>query len=408
MVHIPGKQLEAADALSRSPTGQPEESDRELEAESDAYIHMVISNMPASDKRMAQIRRDQKADVTCSRIMKYCAEGWPESEKCGPYWAVASELTVHEDVLMRGSRMIIPMSLRNSILETIHDGHQGVVKCKRIAARSVWWPKMGEDIEKFVQNCPECCKQRNNPVEPLIPTETPAGPWQCLGADLFEFRSSSYLLVVDYYPKYIEVLSLDQTTAVAVITKMKNVLARHGVPLTVVTDNGPQFRAKSFADFALQYGFTHITSSPEYPQSNGEAERAVRTIKEMWKKEQDKNLALLAYRTAPLESGSSPAELLMGRQLRSRVPASAEVLRPRWSPPGFQAAAKKLKERQRRNYNKRHRTRPLQPLIPGQKVWVDKQYAGTVVQAAATPRSYIIQTPSGQVRRNRRALQPLK
>jgi transposase InsO family protein len=266
---------------------------------------------------------------------------------------------------------------------------------------------MGEDIEKFVQTCPECCKHRSNPVEPLIPMATPAGPWQCLAADLFEFWSSSYLLVVDYYSKYTEVMSLDQTTAAAIITKMKNILARHGIPLTVVTDNGPQFRAKSFADFALQYGFTHITSSPEYPQSNGEAERAVRTIKEMWKKEQDKNLALLAYRTALLESGSSPAELLMSRQLRSRVPASANVLQPRWSPPGFQAASKNLKARQKRNYDNRHRARPLPPLLPGQKVWIDKHITETVVSAAATPRSHIIQTPGGRIRRNRRALRPI-
>ena len=67
---------------------------RQIEAEADAYVHSVVSNMPASDKRMSEIRRDQKADTTCSRLMKYCIDGWPESEKIGPYWAIASELSV--------------------------------------------------------------------------------------------------------------------------------------------------------------------------------------------------------------------------------------------------------------------------------------------------------------------------
>ena len=138
-------------------------------------------------------------------------------------------------------------------------------------------------------------------------------------------------------------------------------------------------------------------------QSNGEAERAVRTMKDLWKKSSDPFLALLAYRTTPLESGSSPAELLMGRQLRSRVPASAEVLRPRWQPSGYQAASHKLKERQRRNYNRRHRARPLAPLAPGTKVWVDNR-AGTVVRCADTPRSYVVNTDQGEMRRNRRQL----
>ena len=401
--HVPGKNLEIADALSRAPSGRPEEIDRQIETESDAYVHSVVNNMPASDKRMAEIRKDQKADATCSRLMKYCTDGWPESEKTGPYWAIASELSIYDDILMRGSRMVIPMSLRESILQKIHDGHQGIAKCRRTAARSVWWPKINDDIEEFVHKCPECAKHRNNPVEPMISTETPAGPWQQVAGDLFELQGTTYLLVIDYYSKYIEVLSLDQTSAAGVIRKMKAIFARHGIPLTVMTDNAQQFKAKCFQEFAQEYGFTHVTSSPTYPQSNGEAERAVRTMKDMWKKSSDPFLALLAYRSTPLECGSSPAELLMGRQLRSRVPTS-NILRPHREPSEFRAANKKLKERQRRNYNRRHRARSLPPLTPGTKVWVDNEQ-GIVVGTANSPRSYVVRTDQGKLRRrNRRHL----
>ena len=99
-----------------------------------------------------------------------------------------------------------------------------------------------------------------------------------------------------------------------------------------MSDNGPQYSSEQFAEFANQYGFSHITSSPKYPQYNGAAERAVRTINDImkWNKIQngDKYMVMLAYRSTPLENGLSPAELLMGRQLRTTVPVIPQQLKP--------------------------------------------------------------------------------
>ena len=72
-------------------------------------------------------------------------------------------------------------------------------------------------------------------------------------------------------------------------------------------DNGPQFSAELYATFAKDYGFKHVTSSPYYPQGNGEAERAMKTIKGLLRKSGDPYLSLLAYRSTPLENGYSPA-----------------------------------------------------------------------------------------------------
>ncbi|KAI4881647.1 hypothetical protein NFI96_006235, partial [Prochilodus magdalenae] len=117
---------------------------------------------------------------------------------------------------------------------------------------------------------------------------------------------------------------------------------RHGIPSEVMTDNGPQFASECFTKFIAQWGFTHVTSSLRYAQSNGEAERAVRTIKGLLQKEKDPYLALLAYRATPLANGHSPAQLLMGRQLRTTVPVTLSSLNPGWTD------IVKLKEKNRR------------------------------------------------------------
>ncbi|UYV70227.1 hypothetical protein LAZ67_7002242 [Cordylochernes scorpioides] len=80
-------------------------------------------------------------------------------------------------------------------------------------------------------------------------------------------------------------------------------------------------------DFARQYGFTHVTSSPRFPQSNGMAEAGVKIAKLILKKNQDPSLGLLG--STPLENGYSPAELLMGRKLRTTLPIAPENLNPK-------------------------------------------------------------------------------
>jgi transposase InsO family protein len=92
---------------------------------------------------------------------------------------------------------------------------------------------------------------------------------------------------------------LKGTSADEVIRHMKSIFARHGIPELVLSDNSPQFSAESYAQFAKEYNFKHVTSSTYYLQGNGEAERAVGTVKNLLKKEKDSYLALLSYRSTP-------------------------------------------------------------------------------------------------------------
>ena len=140
--------------------------------------------------------------------------------------------------------------------------------------------------------------------------------------------------------------------------------ARNGIPDNGISDNGPQFSSTLFAKFAEAYGFTHILTSPRYPQANGEVERAVQSVKNLLKKTSDPYKALMAYRATPLESGLSPAELPMGRKIRTRIPTSPSNLNPCWPYlEQFRENDASLKDRQKRDFDRRHSAKPSQNLI---------------------------------------------
>ena len=129
----------------------------------------------------------------------------------------------------------------------------------------------------------------------------------------------------------LRIASLKSTTTENAINHLKSFFCRHGIPEITVSNNGPQFAATTFSKFAEEWGFTHLTSSPHYPQKNGEVERAVKTAKDLIIKSEDPYLALFSYRSTPLENGNTPVELLMGRKLRSTLPLAPEKLTPKLS-----------------------------------------------------------------------------
>ena len=182
--------------------------------------------------------------------------------------------------------------------------------------------------------------------------------------------------------------------------------SRHGL---LHSDNGPQFSSEELDQFAKSYDILLSTSSPYYPQGNGLVERMVKTIKNLFKKSDDRYLSLLIYRSTPLPwCGLSPASLLMGRQPKSTLPQINTHLTPDWPHLiSFPENDSKFKEKQRQYYNNRHRVHSQDKLSEGTPVWIktDKQQTqGTVYSDAETPRSYWVNTPSGNLRRNRRHL----
>ena len=348
--------------------------------------------------------------------MKYCLDGWPAKNKLSPevrpYWNIKSELSVGDNVLLRSCRIVVPKCFQKETVDKIHTGHLGVHKCHLRANAAVWWPEMPKQISDAVKSCQECVKHSPQPSQPLISSSLPEYPWQKVASDLFHYKGKNYLLCVDYFSRYPEVVKLNSTTSKGVIEALKSIFACHGTPETLISDNGPQYSAVEMKDFASTYAFEHVTSSPHYPRSNGLAKRTVKTIKNLMKKSSDPNMLLLSYRSTPLHwCNLSPSELLMGRRVRTTIPQVSNQLIPEWSfLPEFCKQDEKFKREQEKQYNRRHHAQNLPDLPDNTPVWVttnNTSEPGTVVSPAGTPRSYIVETSNGQVRRNQQHLTPV-
>ena len=79
--------------------------------------------------------------------------------------------------------------MRLEVLDKIHQGHQGITKCRERAKQAVWWPGLSIQIEDMVSSCRVCAIHRINKPEPFCPTVFPEKPWQVVGTDLFYLQS---------------------------------------------------------------------------------------------------------------------------------------------------------------------------------------------------------------------------
>ena len=261
---------------------------------------------------------------------------------------------------------MVPRQLQKETLEKIHSSHQGMRKCEQQITTAVWWPGVTQQLEQMIINCPECSKLSTHPRQPLLTTPLPRYPWEKVATDLFELKGITYLLVIDYFSRYIEVQSLTSTTSASIIRSLKSIFARHGLPTTMMSDNGPQYSSQEFSSFAKEYQFEHVTSSPHYFQANGLAERAMQTIKGLLQESTEPYLAPLAYRSTPLPwCGFGPAQLLMGHNIRPTIPQVPQCFEPEWSYlPEFRGKDALEKRKQKVNFNLQHCARQLPPLEP--------------------------------------------
>lgn len=302
--------------------------------------------------------------------------------------------------------------MRADILQKLHEGHHGLTKSRDWANAAVWWPGLAIELKNMVMHCRMCQEQRQAQTkEPLISTLLPDRSWMRISLDLCKHRKHNYLVISDYYSRFLNVLLLPSTTSAQVNQKLKMTFARFLIPEEVVSDNGSQFAGSEFQELAKQLDFKHITSSPHHPQGNGHAERAVQTAIRILQQE-GPLMGLMSYRLTPCTTtGVSPYELLMGRNIRTTFPTLEKNLQLKWP----NRTAVKIKDtmekaKQTFYYNHCNGVRPLPALHRGDTVTKLDHVAWTTpakfLSESSTARSYIISTQQGtMLTRNRCHLQ---
>lgn len=162
------------------------------------------------------------------------------------YINISDELTVNDEtnIILRGSRIIIPTSLRPRAIALAHEGHQGLVKTKQLVREKIWFPGIDKTVEEMIGGCLAC--QANsipNPPTPLKMNELPPEPWHTIHLDFCgPFPTGEYVLVaIDAYSRFPEVDIIHSTSAKATIVKLERIFATHGLPQTIKSDNGPPF-----------------------------------------------------------------------------------------------------------------------------------------------------------------------
>lgn len=410
----PGKDLLLADALSRNNIKSSYEFDK-LECEIDAHVDMIISNLSFSKDKLNLFKQATQQDTELTTIKNYIENGWPNRDKmpynlkC--YYPIKDELFVIDNLVFKNANVVVPLALRKEMLELIHYNHLGIEKCKSRARNVLYWPYMNNEIENMIRQCATCLKfQKTHQNENLILREVPNAPWQDLGSDIFYFKGKAFLLLVDYYSKFIEFKELNNESTDCVIVALKSNFARYGIPNKLYSDNGPQFQNHKFKEFAKIWKFEHVTSSPYYPKSNGLAERYVQTCKQLLKKAdhsgRDPYIALLEYRNTPIDSiiNKTPSQLMFGRNLNAFMP-TFEMLR---NTETFADVKSHLEKRHStyKYYHDQKNKAKLNDFMTGDTVFIkDKVKDMTpakVIGKAERPRCYKVQLSNGkQIQRNR-------
>ena len=390
-----GKDIGLADCLSRFPTGKASKLlDDELMI---CKIECVGYNN--HDEWLNATHNDEALQLVRKCIIK----GWPD-DKCGvpdlikPYWHHRDELSTYNGLVYKGLRLVIPFAKRADMLKLVHKAHQGMTKTKQLARDLIFWPGMCSQIDDVVSKCEHCLKyQYSRQREPMIISEVPSGPWQRLGSDLLELNGRNYLVIVDYFSNFIEVEEMNHTTSKSLIKVFKQNFARHGIPFSLVTDNGPQYVSYEFESFLTSYNVTHITSSPKYPQSNGQSESAVKIIERLINKcvesGDDFYEALLMLRNTPRGMIGSPSERLFGRRTRTLIPTRSELLEPE-NPTKISEGLSELRAEQKYYYD-RH-AKPRNEIAPHSAIRMQTNDNGWVpaelIKFDNTPRSQIVRT----------------
>ena len=261
---------------------------------------------------------------------KYCGvlPGHHPAQKFKSYWdALTIEPTLPGLVLYHG-RIWVPAKARSNILNKLHKDHCEPERCIQKAKNYYFWPKMAKDIKSVISGCEKCITySASKPRGPNIATVANR-PFEKISMDYAEFKKHYYLVIVDRYSRIPMVARTRGMTTKHVLPVFQEWISYYGKPTHVRTDGGPCFRHRDFSKWCQDKDDIHEVSSPHNHERNGQAERAIREIKNLLKKTDGHwetfQEALTEYKNCPGYDGLAPTQWAFGRLQRTSVPGPSK------------------------------------------------------------------------------------
>ena len=219
------------------------------------------------------VAMETKKDPVLSKVLDFTKNGWPEKPppELQPYHTRRLELSHEDGILLWDTRVVIPESLRDILLKDLHAEHFGIVKMKQLARKYLWWPKLDKEIEETVKSCTACQEEAKSPnASQQASWSWPGGPWKRIHIDYAgPFLGKMFLVVVDAYSKYLEIVPMSNATSTTTITALRHIFSNFGLPEHIVSDNGSQFTSEEFQEFLNDNNIQHTTTAPGHPVTNG-------------------------------------------------------------------------------------------------------------------------------------------
>lgn len=327
-----------ADYCSRHPVNVSQQS-TELQKIAEEYICFMIDQTVPKAMTVEQIKQATRTDGTLQRLIKCIrSEDWREARintDLKPFYHIRNELAITDagDIVLRGTRIVVPKTLQLQAINLAHQGHQGIVRTKSLLRQKVWFVGIDKLAEDVISKCMACqaTTQNQHSREPLAMSPLPAAEWTELSADfLGPLPTGEYLLVLlDEYSRFPVIEIVNSTSSLTVIPVLDRVFSLLGSPTQLKTDNGPPWNSLEMRKFAEYLGFKHRKVTPYWPLGNGECERFMRTVEKVLRtaKIEGKNWRqelftfLRAYRNTPHPSTDKlPSQLLLHRNVKIRLP----------------------------------------------------------------------------------------
>jgi len=268
--HKPGTSLQHVDMLSRFSNNE----------EADTIFETSAADIPFNENSISvQIKELSERDDVYNRILSNIRNNkWSKFNKTDrKFYKFRWHFTVHNDLIYYGTRLYIPIQFTKVVIEKAHETHQGREAMQKNIRSEFWWPNMSVDIINHLSGCVKCAEKR--PIQKNKLSSWPqSANWERIHIDwAFPPNYGLVFIAVDAATNFIDAIPCSDRSVTTVKRCLSRLFGFFGLPLTVVSDNAPEFIA--LKTWLAAMGIKLIHSPPYSPSSNGQAERAVRTIK---------------------------------------------------------------------------------------------------------------------------------